>query len=114
MGTWPPEERLLFDARATKWASPYGFVALLTAGQALAELKAETPRLMVPDLEDVRSYWAKAGFFKYAAEYFELVGKCLAARRTRAPTSWCRSAQSATWTTSTRSSKASASGCREC
>ena len=30
---------------------------------------------MVPDLEDVRSYWAKAGFFKYAAEYFELVGK---------------------------------------
>jgi len=75
MGTWPPEERLLFDARATKWASPYGFVALLTAGQALAELKAETPRLMVPDLEDVRSYWAKAGFFKYAAEYFELVGK---------------------------------------
>jgi hypothetical protein len=75
MGTWPPQERLLFDARTTKWSSPYGFVALLTAGQALAELKAETPRLAVPDLEDVRSYWARAGFFKYAAEYFDLVGK---------------------------------------
>ena len=75
MGSWPPEERLLFDARGTMWSSPYGFVALLTAGQALAELKAETPRLAVPDVDEVRSYWAKAGFFKYAAEYFDLVGK---------------------------------------
>jgi len=75
LGNWPPDQRLLFDARGTKWSSPYGFVALLSAGQALAELKAETPRLAVPDLEEVRSYWAKAGFFKYAAEYFELHGK---------------------------------------
>jgi anti-sigma regulatory factor (Ser/Thr protein kinase) len=50
-------------------------VALLTAGQALAEIKAETPRLAVPDLDEVRSYWAKAGFFKHAAEFFDLVGK---------------------------------------
>lgn len=75
MGTWPPDERLLFDARGTKWSSPYGFVSLLTVGQALAELKAETPRLAVPELEEVRGYWAKAGFFKFAAEYFELHGK---------------------------------------
>ena len=75
LGSWPPDERLLFDARGTKWSSPYGFVALLSAGQALAELKAESPRLAVPELEEVRSYWAKAGFFKYAAEYFELHGK---------------------------------------
>jgi anti-sigma regulatory factor (Ser/Thr protein kinase) len=75
MGSWPPQERLLFDARATKWSSPYGFVSLLTAGQALAEIKAETPRLAVPDLDEVRSYWAKAGFFKHAAEFFDLVGK---------------------------------------
>jgi len=75
IGGWPPTERLLFDARATKWASPYGFTALLTAGQGLREAGAETPRLAIPEAEEVRSYWAKAGFFKHAAEYFELHGK---------------------------------------
>jgi anti-sigma regulatory factor (Ser/Thr protein kinase) len=75
MGGWPPGERLLFDARGTKWASPYGFTALLTAGQGLREAGAETPRLTLPEADEVRSYWAKAGFFKHAAEYFELHGK---------------------------------------
>src|SRR2546426_5623694 len=28
-------ERLLFDAHATEWASPYGLVGLLAAGQAV-------------------------------------------------------------------------------
>jgi hypothetical protein len=34
---WEPGPRgaALFDARGTTWSSPYGFVALLTAGQAL-------------------------------------------------------------------------------
>jgi anti-sigma regulatory factor (Ser/Thr protein kinase) len=72
---WPPATRLLFDARATKWASPYGFTALLTVAEALRELGAEAPRLALPDSEDVRSYWAKAGFFKHAAGLFELHGK---------------------------------------
>ena len=31
VSTWPPGERLLFDARGTTWASPYGLTALLTA-----------------------------------------------------------------------------------
>ena len=75
IGGWPPGERLLFDARATKWASPYGFIALLTAGQGLKEAGAETPRLTIPEAENVRSYWAKTGFFRHAAEYFELHGK---------------------------------------
>lgn len=75
MGTWPPATRLLFDARATRWASPYGFTALLTVAEALQEKGAEPPRLAVPDSEDVRSYWAKAGFFKHAAGLFELHGK---------------------------------------
>ena len=75
IGAWPPDARLLFDARGTRWCSPYGFVSLLTAGQALAELKAEKPRLAVPELEDVRTYWARAGFFQHAREYFELLGK---------------------------------------
>jgi anti-sigma regulatory factor (Ser/Thr protein kinase) len=75
MAGWPPVSRLLFDARATKWASPYGFTALLTVAQALQELGAEPPRLAVPDSEEVRSYWAKAGFFRHAAGLFELHGK---------------------------------------
>jgi len=75
LGDWPPTERLLLDARATQWASPYGLTAMLTLGQAVAEAKGPPPRLTVPDSEDVRSYWARAGFFHAAAECFELVGK---------------------------------------
>lgn len=72
---WPPEGRVLFDARGTKWASPYGFAALLTAGEVLRAAGAEMPRLALPDSEDVRSYWAKAGFLVHAAEQFELHGR---------------------------------------
>lgn len=75
LAAWPPEGRLLVDARGCKWASPYGFTALLTLGQALAELRAERPRFAVPEADDVRSYWAKAGFFRHAGELFELHGK---------------------------------------
>ena len=75
LGPWPPEERVLFDARATRWASPYGFTALLTAAQALRELGLETPRLAVPEDDEVRSYWGKAGFFRHARELFELHGR---------------------------------------
>jgi anti-sigma regulatory factor (Ser/Thr protein kinase) len=75
LGGWPPDRRLLFDARTTRWASPYGFTALLTLGQALRALGAEPPQLALPESDDVRSYWAKAGFFRYAAQDFELHGK---------------------------------------
>jgi hypothetical protein len=75
LGPWPPEGRVLFDARGTRWASPFGFTALLTAGQALRERGAETPRLAVPESDDVRRYWAKAGFFRHAPELFELHGR---------------------------------------
>ena len=74
-GTWPAEERLLFDARATTWVSPYGFVAMLTAAQAVAESKAEPPILYLPASEDVRRYWARVGFLRYAPELFEVHGK---------------------------------------
>ena len=72
---WPPAERVLLDARATTWASPYGLTALLTAGQALVEQGASKPRLAAPDAEDTRFYWARAGFFHHAVEYFDLIGK---------------------------------------
>ena len=75
LGDWPPTEGLLLDARATHWASPYGLTALLSLGQAIQEAKLATPRLTIPDSDEVRSYWGRAGFFHAAAECFELVGK---------------------------------------
>jgi anti-sigma regulatory factor (Ser/Thr protein kinase) len=75
IGTWPPGDKLLFDARTTTWASPYGLTALLTAGQAIAEAGLPAPRLAVPEADDTRQYWARAGFFHHAVEYFDLVGK---------------------------------------
>jgi anti-sigma regulatory factor (Ser/Thr protein kinase) len=74
-GAWPPEERILIDARGAQWASPYGLLGLITAGQALAEAKRERPLLTVPLNEDVKRYWVRAGFFRYAAELFEVHGR---------------------------------------
>ncbi len=74
-GEWPPDEKILVDARATQWASPYGLIGLLTAGQALAEAKREKPLLTVPTSDEVKRYWARAGYFSYEAELFELHGK---------------------------------------
>jgi anti-sigma regulatory factor (Ser/Thr protein kinase) len=74
-GSWPPEEKLLLDARGAQWASPYGLIGMLTAGQALAEAKRDKPVFTVPQNEDVRRYWARAGFFHHAADLFELHGK---------------------------------------
>lgn len=69
------DERLLFDAHATQWASPYGLVGLLVAGQAQVERQRERPLLTLPGDRDVAHYWARAGFFRHAADYFELHGK---------------------------------------
>lgn len=73
--TWPPDERVLFDGRAAQWASPYGLVGLLTAGQALREAHLEKPLFTVPAAEEVRRYWARTGFFRHAADLFEIHGK---------------------------------------
>jgi len=70
-----PEQRALFDARGAQWASPYGLIGLLSAGQALREERRERPLFTVPANEDVRRYWARAGFFRYAEELFEIHGK---------------------------------------
>jgi anti-sigma regulatory factor (Ser/Thr protein kinase) len=74
-GAWPPEEKVLVDARGAQWASPSGLIAMLTAGQALAEAKRERPLLTVPTSDDVKRYWARIGFFRYASELFELHGR---------------------------------------
>ena len=74
-GDWPPEERMLVDARGCQWGSPYGLVGLLTAGQALAEAGREHPLLTIPQSDDVKRYWARTGFFAHAAELFEVHGR---------------------------------------
>jgi len=69
-------ERLLFDAHAAEWASPYGLVALLAAGQAAKRSGvAELPLLTAPTQADVLSYWARAGFFREATQLFEIHGR---------------------------------------
>jgi anti-sigma regulatory factor (Ser/Thr protein kinase) len=75
IGTWPPGERLLFDARGVQWASPYGLIGLLSAAQGIAEARGERPQLAVPQQDDVRSYWGRTAFFQHAAELFDLHGK---------------------------------------
>jgi anti-sigma regulatory factor (Ser/Thr protein kinase) len=64
------EEKVLVDARHTRWASPYGLTALLT----LAQTRAEKPALYAPESDETGSYWARTGFFTYADELFELHG----------------------------------------
>jgi anti-sigma regulatory factor (Ser/Thr protein kinase) len=68
-------DRLLFDAHATQWASPFGLVGLLAAGQWAAERGPERPLLTIPSDRDVTHYWARAGFFAHAADWFEIHGK---------------------------------------
>src|SRR2546422_3288087 len=63
-------ERLLFDAHAADWASPYGLVGLLAAGQAAGAGGREKPLLTAPTAAEVVSYWSRAGFFRAAGELF--------------------------------------------
>ena len=67
--------RLLFDAHAAEWASPYGLVGLLAAGQAARSGGGEPPLLTAPTGADVLSYWARAGFFRAAELLFEIHGR---------------------------------------
>ena len=66
----PGDEKILVDARHTRWASPYGLTALL----ALAQTRADRPGFTVPEAEDTSSYWARTDFFKYADDLFEIHG----------------------------------------
>jgi hypothetical protein len=74
----PGDEKILVDARHTRWASPYGLTALL----ALAQTRGNRPGFAVPEAEDTSSYWARTGFFKFADELFELHGSVPKSRAT--------------------------------
>jgi len=66
--------RVLVDAHAAEWASPFGLVSLLCAGQALRERLGSKPLLTVPADRDVATYWARTGFFAEAEPLFEIHG----------------------------------------
>jgi anti-sigma regulatory factor (Ser/Thr protein kinase) len=74
-GPWPPDARLLIDARQTQWFSPYGLVGLLTAGQALKDAGLPQPLFTAPQSDDVTRYLARTGFFTHAEGLFEIHGK---------------------------------------
>ncbi len=66
--------RVLLDAHACEWASPFGLVALLCAGQALLERHGGKALLTAPADREVTAYWARTGFFRQAEELFEIHG----------------------------------------
>jgi anti-sigma regulatory factor (Ser/Thr protein kinase) len=65
-----PDDKILLDARHTRWATPYGLTALLTVAQA----RTATPALVPPEADDTLSYWARTGFFAHAESLYDLRG----------------------------------------
>ena len=66
----PEGEKILVDARHARWASPYGLTALLCVAQS----RGERMSFAVPEAADTLSYWSRTGFFRYAAELYDLHG----------------------------------------
>jgi anti-sigma regulatory factor (Ser/Thr protein kinase) len=65
-----PDDKILLDARHTRWASPYGLTVLLT----LAQTRQTRPGFVPPEAEDTSSYWARTGFFAHAESLYEIRG----------------------------------------
>jgi anti-sigma regulatory factor (Ser/Thr protein kinase) len=70
------DQKVLVDARHTRWASPYGLTALLTLAQSRGTQAAFTG----PETEETASYWQRCGFYRYAEELFEMHGHIPRAR----------------------------------
>ncbi|MBL0939620.1 MAG: ATP-binding protein [Gemmatimonadaceae bacterium] len=66
----PLGEKILVDARHARWASPFGLAALLCVAQS----RRERIDFAVPEHPDTLSYWSRTGFFRHAAELYELHG----------------------------------------
>ena len=66
----PADAPVLFDARHARWATPFGLTAMLAIGQT----RGEKATFSGPETEEVASYWARAGFYKYAESIFTLTG----------------------------------------
>jgi anti-sigma regulatory factor (Ser/Thr protein kinase) len=80
LATVSPDQKVLVDARRTRWASPYGLTALL----AVAQSRAQRASFAGPENEETASYWARAGFYRHAADVYELHGKVPRAREAAA------------------------------
>jgi hypothetical protein len=72
----PEDEKILLDARHARWASPYGLTALLCAAQS----RRERMGFAVPENPDTVSYWSRTGFFRHAAELYDMHGHVPRAR----------------------------------
>ncbi len=66
----PPGEKILIDARHARWASPFGLTALLCVAQS----REDRMTFAVPENPDTASYWSRSGFFRHAAELYEMHG----------------------------------------
>lgn len=64
------DEKVIIDARHTTFATPFGLTALL----ALAQTRSTVAEFLPPEDPDTTSYWARAGFFRYAEELFAVRG----------------------------------------
>ncbi|WKW12701.1 ATP-binding protein [Pseudogemmatithrix spongiicola] len=66
----PADAKLLVDARHTRFATPYGLTGLL----CLAQSRAEKADFAPPADDEVKSYWSRSSFFRYAEELFTMRG----------------------------------------
>ncbi len=66
----PLGEKILVDARHARWASPFGLTALLCVAQS----REDRMTFAVPENPDTASYWSRSGFFRHAAELYEMHG----------------------------------------
>jgi anti-sigma regulatory factor (Ser/Thr protein kinase) len=66
----PADAKILVDSRHSRFATPYGLTSLL----CLAQSRAEKPDFAPPEDTDVKSYWARSSFFRYAEELYNLRG----------------------------------------
>src|SRR2546426_3478274 len=65
-------ERLLFDAHAAEWASPYGLVGLLAAGEAARRAGGGEPLLPGAPHAHVLRHLARGGVFPGTAPLFRI------------------------------------------
>lgn len=75
----PADAKILVDARHTRFATPYGFTALL----CLAQSRAEKPEFAPPTDENTASYWARSAFYRYAEELYTMRGTVPRPRTTK-------------------------------
>ena len=67
---------LLVDARHTTFGTPSAITSLL----CLAQARAVKPSFAIPETQSTATYWARAGFFHFAEDLFELHGKAPSVR----------------------------------